>query len=97
MLTFSPLPAPFPLAGRTAAKTHLTVCNGAPDLFERYISTPLATSPKHAVPGRAGAFALGNVAAAARLSDLSPDHSLAQQLNFIDPDIIAEPITFASP
>ena len=77
--------------------THLTVYFCAPDLPERYISTPLAASPKYAVPGHAGAFALGNLTAAARLSDLSPDHALAQQLNFIDPDIIAEPIIFASP
>lgn len=76
--------------------THLTVCYCAPDLPERYNSTPLAASPKHAVPGHAGAFALGNLTAAARLSDLSPDHALTQQWNFIDPDIIAEPITFAT-
>ena len=82
--------------GKTAAMTRLTACNCAPDLPERYISTPLATSPKHAVPGRAGVFALGNLTAAARLSDLSPDHALAQQLNFINPNIIAEPITFAT-
>ncbi|MCJ8520972.1 carboxymethylenebutenolidase [Pseudorhizobium tarimense] len=46
---------------------------------------------------RAGKFAVGGLTAAALLSSLSPNYALAQQVEFSDPDIVAEYITYPSP
>lgn len=46
---------------------------------------------------RAGKFAVGGLTAAALLGMLSPNYALAQQVNFNDPDITPEYITYPSP
>ncbi|OSQ47017.1 YghX family hydrolase [Marivita geojedonensis] len=46
---------------------------------------------------RAGKFAVGGLTAAALLGMLSPNYALAQQINFNDPDITPEYITYPSP
>jgi carboxymethylenebutenolidase len=46
---------------------------------------------------RAGKFAVGGLTAAAILSMMSPDYSLAEQVSFTDPDIVAEYVTYPSP
>src|SRR6185369_5889701 len=46
---------------------------------------------------RAGKFALGGLTAASLLSVMSPDYALAQQVEFTDPDIHPEYITYPSP
>jgi len=46
---------------------------------------------------RAGKFAVGGLTAAALLNMMSPNYALAEQVNFNDPDIIAEYITYPSP
>ncbi|WP_283192556.1 YghX family hydrolase [Rhizobium sp. AN80A] len=46
---------------------------------------------------RASKFAVGGLTAAAILSSMSPNYALATQVEFTDPDIIAEYITYPSP
>jgi len=46
---------------------------------------------------RAGKFAVGGLTAVALLNMMSPNYALAEQVNFNDPDIIAEYITYPSP
>lgn len=46
---------------------------------------------------RAGKFAVGGLTAAALLGMLTPNYALAQQVNFNDPDITPEYITYPSP
>ncbi|WP_027132717.1 YghX family hydrolase [Geminicoccus roseus] len=46
---------------------------------------------------RAGTFAVGGMTAAAILASMSPDYALAQQVEFTDPDITPEYITYPSP
>ena len=46
---------------------------------------------------RAGKFAVGGLAATTLLAALSPDYALAQQVEFTDPEIIPEYISYPSP
>lgn len=46
---------------------------------------------------RAGKFAVGSMTALALLNLLRPNYALAQQVNFNDPDIVPEYVTYASP
>ncbi|WP_199261111.1 YghX family hydrolase [Paracoccus binzhouensis] len=46
---------------------------------------------------RAGKFAVGSLTAASLLDLLSPDYALAQQVQFTDPEILAEYVTYPSP
>ncbi|MFC7521117.1 YghX family hydrolase [Xanthomonas populi] len=46
---------------------------------------------------RAAAFAVAGLSAAAILESLSPNYALATQVEFTDPDIVAEYITYPSP
>jgi len=46
---------------------------------------------------RAGKFAVGGLTAVALLNMMSPNYALAEQVNFNDPDIVAEYITYPSP
>ncbi len=46
---------------------------------------------------RAALFTLGGLTASALLASLSPDYALAEQVEFTDPDIIAEYVTYPSP
>lgn len=46
---------------------------------------------------RAGKFAVGSVTALALLNMLRPNYALAQQVNFNDPDIVPEYVTYPSP
>ncbi|TJZ86699.1 YghX family hydrolase [Paracoccus hibiscisoli] len=46
---------------------------------------------------RAGKFAVGSVTALALLNMLRPNYALAQQVNFNDPEIVPEYVTYPSP
>lgn len=46
---------------------------------------------------RAGKYAVGGLTAAAILASLSPNYALARQVDFTDPDIVPEYITYPSP
>ncbi|MCB1338080.1 MAG: dienelactone hydrolase family protein [Maritimibacter sp.] len=46
---------------------------------------------------RAGRYAVGGLTAMALLDMLSPDYALAQQIEFTDPDILPEYVTYPSP
>ncbi|WP_191061003.1 YghX family hydrolase [Geminicoccus harenae] len=46
---------------------------------------------------RAGSFAVGGLTAAGILASLSPNYALAQQVEFTDPDVLPEYITYPSP
>ncbi len=46
---------------------------------------------------RAGKYAVGGLTAVALLNMLSPNYALAQQVQFTDPDIVPEYITYPSP
>ncbi len=75
----------------------LTARDFPPELLELYDFYVHGRISKREFLDRAGKFAVGGVTAAALLSSLTPNYALAQQIQFTDPDIIAEYITYASP
>lgn len=64
------------------------------ELYDFYVHGRIS---KREFLDRAGKFAVGGVTAAALLASLSPNYAMAQQVQFTDPDIVAEYITFPSP
>ena len=64
------------------------------DLYDYYAHGKIT---KRQFLDRAGKFAVGGVTAMALLEMLSPNYALAQQVNFNDPDILPEYITYPSP
>lgn len=64
------------------------------DLYDCYAHGMIS---KREFLDRAGKFAVGGLTAAALLNMLSPDYAMAQQVNFNDPDITPEYITYPSP
>lgn len=64
------------------------------DLYDYYAHGKIT---KREFLDRAAKFAVGGVTAAALVAALSPDYALAQQVQFTDPDIVAEYITYPSP
>jgi carboxymethylenebutenolidase len=77
--------------------SRLTAKDFHPELLELYDFYAHGMLTKREFLDRAGKYAVGSLTAAAILRSLSPDYALAQQVEFTDPDIIAEYITYPSP
>ncbi len=77
--------------------TRLTAKDFPQELLELYDFYAHGRITKREFLDRAGKFTIGGLTAAALLGVLSPDYALAQQIEFTDPDILAENITYPSP
>ncbi|MBJ7517464.1 MAG: dienelactone hydrolase family protein [Stenotrophomonas sp.] len=77
--------------------TRLTAKDFHPDLLELYDGYVHGRLSRRDFLDRAAAYAIAGVAATTLLAALSPDYALAQQVQFTDPDIVAEYITYPSP
>lgn len=77
--------------------TRLTAKDFPQELLELYDYYAHGKITKREFLDRASKFAVGGVTAAAILASLSPDYALAQQVEFTDPDIVPEYITYPSP
>jgi carboxymethylenebutenolidase len=75
----------------------LTAKDFAPELLELYDYYVHGKISRREFIDRAGKFTLGGLAATSILASLSPDYALAQQIEFTDPDIIPEYISYPSP
>jgi len=75
----------------------LTAKDFAPELLELYDYYAHGKINRREFLDRAAAFTLGGLTATAILASLSPDYALAEQVEFTDPDIIAEYISYPSP
>ena len=85
----------FPLP--RSAVTRLTAKDFHPGLLELYDGYVHGRLSRRDFLDRAAAFALAGLSASALLASLSPDYALAQQVQFTDPDIKADYITYPSP
>lgn len=79
------------------AMPRLTARDFSPELLELYDYYAHGKITKREFLDRAGKFAVGGLTAAAILSVMSPNYAMAQQVDFTDPDILAEYITYPSP
>ena len=77
--------------------TRLTARDFPQELLELYDYYAHGRITKREFLDRAGAFAVGGLSAAAMLTALSPNYALAQQVEFTDPDIVAEYVTYPAP
>lgn len=77
--------------------TRLTAKDFHPDLLELYDGYVHGRLSRREFLDRAATYAMAGVAATTLLAALSPDYALAQQVQFTDPDIVAEYITYPSP
>jgi carboxymethylenebutenolidase len=77
--------------------TRLTAKDFAPELLELYDFYVHGKINRREFLDRAAVFAVGGLAATTLLASLSPNYALAEQVEFTDPDIIAEYITYPSP
>lgn len=77
--------------------SRLTAKDFPQELLELYDYYAHGRITKREFLDRAGKFAVGGVTAATILATLSPDYALAQQVEFTDPDILAEYIIYDSP
>lgn len=77
--------------------TRLTAQDFPQELLDLYDYYAHGRITKRDFLDRAGRFALGGLTAATILSMMSPDYALAQQVEFTDPDIHPEYITYPSP
>ncbi|MCW1411238.1 dienelactone hydrolase family protein [Rhizobium sp. 1AS11] len=77
--------------------TRLTAKDFPQELLELYDFYAHGKITKREFLERAGKYAVGGLTAAAMLSSLSPNYALAQQIEFTDPEIVAEYITYPSP
>src|SRR5688572_9825070 len=77
--------------------TRLTAKDFPQELLELYDYYAHGRITKREFLDRAGKFAVGGLTAAALLASLSPDYALARQVDFTDPDILPEYITYPSP
>ncbi|MBK5553858.1 MULTISPECIES: YghX family hydrolase [unclassified Pseudomonas] len=75
----------------------LTAKDFAPELLELYDYYVHGQINRREFLDRAALFALGGLTASALLAALSPNYALAEQVEFTDPDILAEYITYPSP
>jgi carboxymethylenebutenolidase len=75
----------------------LTAKDFAPELLELYDYYVYGQINRREFLDRAALFALGGLTASALLAALSPNYALAEQVEFTDPDILAEYITYPSP
>ena len=77
--------------------TRLTAKDFAPELLQLYDGYAHGRITKREFLDRAGKFAVGGVTALAILQSMSPNYALAQQVEFTDPDILPEYVTYPSP
>ncbi|WP_095147885.1 YghX family hydrolase [Pseudomonas sp. Irchel s3a18] len=75
----------------------LTANDFAPELLELYDYYAHGKINRREFLDRAALFALGGLTASALLAALSPNYALAEQVEFTDPDILAEYVTYPSP
>jgi carboxymethylenebutenolidase len=75
----------------------LTAKDFAPELLELYDYYAHGRINRRQFLDRAAAFTVAGMSASALLASLSPDYALAEQVEFTDPDIVAEYITYPSP
>ncbi len=75
----------------------LTAKDFPQELLELYDYYAHGRITKREFLDRTSKFAVGGLTAAAILSSMSPNYALATQVEFTDPDIIAEYITYPSP
>jgi len=77
--------------------SRLTARDFSPELLELYDGYVHGRISRRDFLDRAAKYAVGGLTAAAILASLSPDYALAQQVQFTDPDILAEYIEYPSP
>jgi carboxymethylenebutenolidase len=77
--------------------TRLTAKDFDPQLLELYDFYVHGKINRREFLDRAAVFAVGGFAATTLLASLSPNYALAEQVEFTDPDIIAEYITYPLP
>ncbi|PBS14201.1 dienelactone hydrolase [Lysobacteraceae bacterium NML93-0792] len=77
--------------------SRLTARDFHPDLLDLYDFYVHGRIGRREFLDRAARFAVGGLTAAALLASLSPNYALAQQIQFTDPDIVAEYIRYPSP
>ncbi|WP_225775808.1 YghX family hydrolase [Pseudomonas sp. Marseille-Q5115] len=77
--------------------TRLTAKDFAPELLELYDYYAHGRISRRDFLDRAAAFTVAGLSASALLASLSPDYALAQQVEFTDPDILPEYLTYPSP
>jgi len=77
--------------------TRLTAKDFAPELLELYDFYAHGIITKREFLNRAGKFAVAGMAAPAILAAMSPDYAMAEQVQFTDPDIVPEYVTYPSP
>ena len=77
--------------------TRLTAKDFPQELLELYDYYAHGRITKREFLDQAGKFAVGGLTATAILSLMSPNYALATQVEFTDPEIIAEYITYPSP
>lgn len=77
--------------------TRLTAKDFSPELLELYDGYVHGRISRRQFLDRAAALALGGMSAVAVLAALSPDYTLAAQVSFTDPAIVARYITYPSP
>lgn len=77
--------------------TRLTAKDFPQELLELYDYYAHGRISKRDFLDRAAGFAVAGLTGAALLKAMSPDYALAQQVQFTDPDILAEYLTYPSP
>src|SRR6195952_621399 len=77
--------------------TRLTAKDFAPELLELYDFYVHGKINRREFLDRAAVFTLGGLTAPAIRASLSPDYALAEQVEFTDPDIVAQYIAYPSP
>jgi carboxymethylenebutenolidase len=77
--------------------TRLTAKDFDPKLLELYDFYAHGMITKREFLDRAARFAVGGATAITLLGMMSPNYAMAQQVEFTDPDILPEYITYASP
>ncbi|OZI49389.1 YghX family hydrolase [Bordetella genomosp. 4] len=77
--------------------SRLTARDFSPELLELYDGYVHGRISRRDFLDRAAKYAVGGLTAATILASLSPDYAMAQQVQFTDPDIVAEYIEYPSP
>ncbi|WP_210527221.1 YghX family hydrolase [Rubellimicrobium arenae] len=77
--------------------TRLTASDFSPQLLELYDGYAHGRITKREFLDRAAGFAIGGMTAPALLAAMSPNYALAQQVEFTDPEILPEYVTYDSP
>ncbi|WP_416260400.1 YghX family hydrolase [Gibbsiella quercinecans] len=77
--------------------SRLTAKDFPPELLELYDYYAHGKISRREFLDRAAKYTVGGLTATALLSSLSPNYALAQQIEFTDPDILPQYITYPSP